>query len=62
MNWMKPLKYNSTHPDKLEGGLEDMGNFKEGFCFRLNSQTNGKIFTFINIAVWNICADSYREK
>ena len=30
-----------------------MGNFKEGFCFRLTTKTN---------AVWDICADSLKEK
>jgi hypothetical protein len=34
-------------------GIEDIGNFKEGFCFKLVSKT---------LAIWNICADSYREK
>ena len=31
------------------GGLEDLGNYREGFCFRLKSKTN---------VIWNLCADT----
>lgn len=34
---------------KYKGGLEDIGNFREGFCFRLRSKTK---------IVWNICAEN----
>jgi hypothetical protein len=30
-----------------------MGNFKEGFCFRLVAKTG---------VIWNICADSLNDK
>lgn len=30
-------------------GLEDLGNYREGFCFRLISRTN---------VIWNVCADT----
>lgn len=38
---------------KLKGGIEDLGNFKEGFCFRLRLKTS---------AIWNICSDIMQEK
>ena len=31
------------------GGLEDLGNYLEGFCFKLKSKTN---------VIWNLCADA----
>jgi len=36
-----------------EGGLQDLGNFREGFCFRILSKTT---------MIWNICADSIEDK
>ena len=38
---------------KYIGGLEDIGNFREGFCFRLKSKTR---------IVWNVCADTLDVK
>lgn len=35
------------------GGLEDVGNFREGYCFRIKSQTK---------VIWNFCADNMVEK
>lgn len=37
----------------MKGGLEEVGNFKEGFCFRIKSQT---------LAIWNLCADTFKDK
>ena len=37
----------------LKGGVEDMGNFKEGFCFSLNYKKNNKR------SKWVLCSDSY---
>jgi len=49
IEWLEEIKVDAFHPDVLKGGLEDIGNFKEGFCFRLNSRTE---------VIWNICADT----
>lgn len=35
------------------GGIEDVGNFKEGFCFKLIT---------LNVIDWIICNDSLAEK
>jgi len=53
VSWLENISNDPEHPDVLKGGVEDIGNFKEGFCFRLNSKTE---------IVWNICADSNRDK
>jgi len=53
IDWLEDIKVDAFHPDILEGGLEDIGNFKEGFCFRIKSKTE---------VVWNLCADTNREK
>ncbi len=37
----------------IKGGVEDMGNFKEGFCFSLNYKKDGKK------SKWIICSDTY---
>lgn len=37
----------------LIDGVEDLGNFNEGFCFRLNLKT---------FLIWNLCADSNVDK
>ena len=38
---------------RYKGGLEDLGNFKEGFCFRLTTNFN---------TIWDLCAGSMNEK
>ena len=48
MDWIEPT-VTGDRVQGYKGGLEDIGNFKEGFCFRLKSTTN---------VIWNICADS----
>lgn len=53
IDWVEDIKVDAFQPDLLKGGLEDIGDFKEGFCFRLNSKTE---------VVWNMCADTNREK
>jgi len=34
---------------EYHGGMEDLGNYREGFCFRLKSKTG---------IAWDICADT----
>ena len=48
MQWIEPILQGDLVKG-FKGGLEDIGNFREGFCFRLKSSTN---------VVWNICADT----
>jgi len=48
MQWIEPTVTGDL-VQGYKGGLEDIGNFKEGFCFRLKSSTN---------VVWNVCADT----
>jgi hypothetical protein len=38
------------------GGIEDLGNFQEGFCFKIKGQSK------INSFKWVICADDYSNK
>ena len=38
-----------------DGGIEDYGNFPEGFCFRLNLKAG-------DFSVWTVCTDSLPEK
>lgn len=37
----------------VKGGVEDIGNFKEGFCFSLNYKKSNRK------SKWVICSDSY---
>jgi hypothetical protein len=37
MSWLEPIEDDTAPFDELKGGMEDVGNFKEGFCFRLKS-------------------------
>jgi len=53
IEWIENIKVDAFKPEILKGGLEDIGNFQEGFCFRLVSKTE---------VIWNICADTMREK
>ncbi len=39
-----------------KGGIEDLGNFQEGFCFLLRAKTLTSSFK------WVICTDDYRSK
>jgi len=39
------------------GGVEDEGNYKEGFCFKMNSPTGGR-----KTQVWVLCASSLQKK
>jgi hypothetical protein len=50
ISWLRPYRYEGN---KYYGGLEDLGNFKEGFCFKIVAR---------NDALWNICADTLNEK
>ena len=50
---LEPVNASSKY---VKGGVEDMGNFKEGFCFSLNYKKNS------NKSKWIICSDSYAEK
>jgi len=52
MDWIEPT-ITGDQTVGYKGGLEDIGNFKEGFCFRLKSTTN---------VIWNICADTMQQK
>jgi len=45
--------YNFKGGQRYKGGIRDLGNFRDGFCFRLKTKMN---------AAWDICADSMREK
>jgi hypothetical protein len=53
LKWLEPINYDPTNPESISGGLEDVGNFKEGYCFRIKSQTK---------VIWNFCADSMDQK
>jgi len=50
LDWIEPSVIGDMG---YKGGLEDIGNFREGFCFRLKSTTK---------VIWNICADSRDQK
>lgn len=52
LQWIEPTVTGDL-VQGYKGGLEDIGNFREGFCFRLKSTTN---------IIWNICADSMDQK
>jgi hypothetical protein len=52
INWVKPYKLNDD-TGEYSGGLVDIGNFREGFCFKLYLR---------NDAVWALCASSFKEK
>jgi hypothetical protein len=43
---------NVTEQAEYKGGIEDFGDFPEGFCFKINTGT----------AVWVICADTASDK
>ena len=54
------IPYSSLYPQepansKFLGGVEDIGNFKEGFCFKLKQRSSGTI-------EWIVCADTPDEK
>ena len=40
---------------KYEGGVEDQGNFKEGFCFRVNVANE-------RLLVWILCSSDVNDK
>ena len=42
---------------RYEGGVEDQGNFREGFCFRLNRKISSG-----GIEKWITCADNMEDK
>ena len=44
------LTWIDVNENKIVGGIEDIGNYKEGYCFRLQLKTS---------AIWNICSDSH---
>lgn len=52
LEWIEPVVTGDL-VQGYKGGLEDIGNFKEGFCFRIKSQTN---------VIWNVCADTMEQK
>ena len=41
----------------LKGGVEDQGNFKEGFCFKLDRPIGAK-----KEEMWILCAPEYKLK
>jgi hypothetical protein len=47
---------NMTDPKTYKGGIEDFGNFKEGFCFKIKTVELKKNFEYI------LCVDSFDEK
>jgi hypothetical protein len=50
MEIMWLLKYQlDDATGKFSGGLEDLGNFHEGFCWKIVAS---------NDALWNMCADT----
>lgn len=53
IKWLEDIKVDDEDPYKTKGGLEDVGNFKEGYCFRIKSKTK---------VIWNFCADILSEK
>jgi len=53
VDWLLAVEEDAAKPDLLKGGVEDIGNYREGACFRIRSKTN---------AVWNLCSDTLPEK
>jgi len=51
MSWVKEYEINAA--GELRGGLEDIGTFHEGVCWKL---------VLKNEAVWAICAPSHGVK
>jgi hypothetical protein len=49
IDWIEDIKIDNAKPGVMKGGVEDIGNFDEGFCFRLKSKTK---------VIWNMCADT----
>jgi len=50
---MKPV---TKTKNGVTGGVEDLGNFFEGFCFKLNGMVDGNDLT------WIVCSHSLFEK
>jgi hypothetical protein len=44
-----------TAEDSYTGGIEDYGNFNEGFCFRVNLKEG-------DYGIWTICNETLKEK
>jgi len=53
IKWLEKIVRDPKDPNKITGGVEDVGNFKEGFCFRIKTTTK---------AIWNFCADRLVDK
>ena len=52
---LKSLWNQIPSSNKYQGAVEDVGNFNEGFCFKLRQRNEGVI-------EWVICADTQEEK
>jgi hypothetical protein len=50
-----PLRFRGNRGNRIdyEGGLEDLGEFREGYCFKIENEYSEQ---------WNICCDSLEEK
>lgn len=48
LSWLEPTTADAV-TSEYHGGMEDIGNYREGFCFRLKSKTG---------IAWDVCADT----
>lgn len=53
INSIKPV---TMKRNGYSGGVEDLGNFKEGFCWKVNAMVDG------NDNTWIMCTEDLFEK
>jgi hypothetical protein len=46
----------NSNIDPCKGGIEDVGNFSEGFCFMI------KFIRLSRHFIWELCTDSFKQK
>jgi len=39
IDWLLPMYIDYAHPGVYKGGIEDLGNYREGFCWKLTLKT-----------------------
>lgn len=55
ISWLLPRLERQDFQDiqQCKGGLQNIGDFEQGYCFRMKSKTH---------AIWDICATCKEEK